>query len=79
MDKLNQIEQKLDACVAGTGSLGVYDGNNVFLGYLVGAPASSIQVFDPVNDLRHSRRLVVCEPLKAVVNLGPPQRWQLFP
>jgi hypothetical protein len=32
-----------------------------------------------VNDLRHSRRLVVCEPLKAVVNLGPPQRWQLFP
>ena len=48
MDKLNQIEQKLDACVAGTGSLGVYDGNNVFLGYLVGAPASSIQVFDPI-------------------------------
>jgi len=30
-----------------------------------------------VSDLRHSRRLVVCEPLKAVVNLGPPQRWQL--
>ena len=30
-----------------------------------------------VRDLRHSRRLVVCEPLKAVVNLGPPQRWQL--
>jgi predicted nucleotidyltransferase len=34
--------------------------------------------FLSVNDLRHSRRLVICEPLKAVVNHGPPQRWRLF-
>jgi two-component system sensor histidine kinase GlrK len=31
-----------------------------------------------VSDLRQSRRLVICEPLKAVVYLGPPQRWRLF-
>jgi len=33
---------------------------------------------EKVSDLRQSRRLVICEPLKAVVYLGPPQRWRLF-
>ena len=31
-----------------------------------------------VSDLRQNRRLVICEPLKAVIYLGPPQRWRLF-
>ena len=32
----------------------------------------------PVNHLRHSRRLEICEPLKAVENHEPPQRWREF-
>ena len=44
------------------------------------APGRIVQIFKSVKYLRHSRRLEICEPLKAVKNQGPPQRWRgLFP
>ena len=61
--------------------LGVIEKNAIKMGLLIDdllAFSRAGRTAMKVNDLRQSRRLEICEPLKAVVNQGPPQRWRAF-